>query len=71
MFIAARRYPAPQWTSTKVGAIVVEDLLIFRHLSGQQAFVVADDEQPGSLIIARNWQSIPNSGAEVAYLRAI
>lgn len=71
MFIGARRYRALEWASTTVGAILVEDLLVFRHLSGQQAFVVTDDEQPGSLIIARSWQSLPNPGVEVAYLRAI
>lgn len=71
LLVGTRRYAAPEWATGIVREIMVEDLLILRHLSGQQAFIAADDEQPGSLLIARNRDHIPNSEADILSLRPV
>jgi hypothetical protein len=71
LFIAGRRLVVPSSVSSIVGGLVVEDLLLVRDLSGQQAFVAASDEQPTTLLIVRRWEDVPNNDAEIAYLRAL
>jgi hypothetical protein len=71
LFIAGRRLAVPNSISSIVGGLVVEDLLLVRDLSGQQAFVAASDEQPATLLIVRRWEDVPYNNAEIAYLRAL
>jgi hypothetical protein len=71
LFIAGRRLSVPRSVSSTVGGLLVEDLLVIRDLSGQQAFVAASDEQPTTLVIARRWEDVPNNDAEISYLRAL
>lgn len=71
LLIAGRRHPVPQWATGSVASLLAEDLLVIRHHSGQQAFVAPSADQPGTLVIARRWEDVPNGAAEIRYLRAI
>lgn len=69
LFVGARRYAFESVYGEQ--SFLVEDLLLIRHDSGQQAFICADDSLPGSLFIARDRNSLPSPGTEFAYLRAL
>jgi hypothetical protein len=51
--IATRRYESPDWRSLGIGDVLVDDSIILRDSSGQQAMIVVDNEQPGALLIVR------------------
>jgi hypothetical protein len=57
--------------SSDGGYAVVEDVLVLRHHSGQQAFVCADDEQLGALLVVRNRENLSFPEATFEYLRAL
>lgn len=69
MFVAGRRF---RFESERgLQSYLVEDVLLLRHSSGQQAFICADDELPGSLIVTRDRHSLPSASIDFAYLRAL
>lgn len=71
MLVGARRHPVPEWVADVVDTIIVEDLLVLRHSTGQQAFITPDDSQPGALLVARRKEEIAYPNAEVVYLRPV
>lgn len=71
VIVATRRHAVPEWAGHTVAGLLVDDLLILRHLSGQHAFVAPDDEQPGSLLVTRAREHVPFRDAEITSLRII
>ena len=71
IMLGARRHEVPTWASSHVGRLLVEDLLVLQDQSGQRAFVVPDDDQPGTLIITRDKDELPVPDADLITLRLI
>lgn len=71
MMVGLRRYGVPSWASVHVGGLLVEDVLILQDHSGQSAFLVPDDDQPGALIVTRNRDALPVPDAELIGLRVL
>lgn len=69
LLIAARAHSCDGAKSGR--SILVEDLLVIRHQSGQQVYVCPDDDVPGSLVVQRDRRSLPFPTAVFKYLRAI
>jgi len=69
MFVGGRRYTFD--SAEGMQAFLVEDVLLLRHSSGQQAFICADDQLPGSLFVTRDRHSLPSAAIDFAYLRAL
>ena len=71
ILVAGRKHPVPDWAKARVNDIVVEDLIVMRHTSGQQLFIAPDEDLLGALAIVREEDSIPNSEATICYVRAL
>jgi hypothetical protein len=71
LFVAARRYAAPEWAAASIKSITVENMLVVRHTSGQRAFIVPDDENPGTVLVIRDLDHLSGDDAEIAYCRAV
>lgn len=55
--IGTRQYTAPDWQRIGISEVLVEDVLVLRDGSGQQAVLTPDTDQPGSLRIVRGSRS--------------
>jgi hypothetical protein len=71
ILVGARLHPVPEWATDVVGTIIVEDLLVIRHSTGQQAFITPDDSQLGALVVARRKEEIAYPDSEIVYLRPL
>jgi hypothetical protein len=71
LLLGAREYVPPDWASSLMTRIVVENLLVIRHYSGQQAFISPDEQQPGTLLVTRSNDQLPGPEGRLLYLRAL
>jgi len=64
------RYATPEWERLGISQVLLDDALLLRDTSGQQAIVTPDVDQPGGLRIARGDDTGP-SAPETQELRVI
>jgi hypothetical protein len=51
-----------------VPSLLIEDVLVFRHHSGQQALVAPSVDQPCTFVVAGRWQDLQSADAPIGYL---
>lgn len=71
LLVVSRRHAIPEWADPVAREVLVEDLIIFRHVSGQQAYIASDEEEPGALIVTRTRDQIPFPNAEPCVFRVL
>lgn len=65
LFIGTRRLATPDWQEDGIRDLVSEDILLIRGPASKQLFIIADEEQPGSLLVSSEWDSLPSAGREL------
>lgn len=53
VLLGTHRHSTPAWEEVGVASVLVEDLLLLKDQSGQQAAVQPDCDQPGTVLISR------------------
>ena len=71
LLVGARLHRFPSGGGHSDREVLVEDLLVLRDLSGQQAFITPDDEHPGMIVLARQYEDVPFSDLPIEYLRML
>ena len=69
IIVVTRAHTTASGPDTEGMTFEVDDLLILRDAGGQQAFVVADEEQPGAILVTRVQSEIPDNGATIVAMR--
>jgi hypothetical protein len=71
ILLGTRSVPVPDWATKQLNRILVDDVLILRDSSGQQAYIAADEDQPGHLIVGRNREELNGENGAVVGLRSL
>ncbi len=69
--VIARRHTASDWQGAGIAEVVVEDVIVVRDASGQQAYITADSAEPGAIRLSRTLDTLEGTGIAIVSIATI